>query len=71
MVEATTLGVETSYLNQPFPILGEALGHMVFHQAGPVRLLSTRAHLLKQILGVVEESLLVVVDCILTWVEQE
>jgi hypothetical protein len=33
-------------------------------------LLSTRAHLLKQILGVVEESLLVV-DCTPTWVEQE
>ena len=45
---------------------------MESHQAGPVPLLSTRAHLLKQILGVVEESLLVVVvDCTPTWVEQE
>ena len=33
-------------------------------------MLSTRAHLLKQILGVVVESLLVV-DCTPTWVEQE
>ena len=73
MVEATTLGVETSYLNQPFPILGEALGHMVFHQAGPVHLLSIRDPLLKEIHGEVEGSpvLVLVVDCTRTWVEPE
>ena len=73
MVEATTLGVETSFLNQPFPILGEALGHMVFHQAGPVHLLSIRDPLLKEIHGEVEGSpvLVLVVDCTRTWVEPE
>ena len=66
-----TRGAETLSPSPLFLTPGVGLERTVFPQAGPVRLLSTRAPLLKQILGVVEESLLVVVDCTPTWVEQE
>ena len=74
MEAMVTLGVETLSPSPQFPTRGVASEPMVFHQAGPVHLLSTRAPLLKQTPGVVEEIqvlLVVVVDSTPTWQEQE
>ena len=71
MEAMVTLGVETLSPSHPFLTRGVALEPMVFHQAGPVHLLSTRGPLLKQIHGVVGEILVLVVDSTPTWQEQE
>ena len=72
MEAMVTLGVETLSLSPPFLIHGVGLERTMFHQAGPVHLLSTRGPLLKQIPGAVGESLVLVVeDSTPTWEEQE